>query len=271
MPRRAPSPSSLVARRLLPLLLGAALLPGAAHAQEWQAYSYPDQGVAFQLPAVPTVKDETAATPTGVKAPVKTWRAEGKGIVYTLQVFDLSKAQVNAGAIVADTEKALVGAGQVAVAVDSRINRRFGRELTINAADGSRLTVALFYFDGRLYQLLAKALPPDPADRSAQAIHFQQSLQFVGQQGDGFGPGPGGGGPGGPGGPGGGFGGRGRFGPGGGGPAAQAACAGKAAGDKVSLQTPDGQTTAATCVLVARPDRPPGGGGRGGPGGPPPD
>jgi hypothetical protein len=247
MPRRAKHAFAL------PLLLAAALLPGLARAQGWQEYSYPDQGVAFQLPAVPSVKDETAATPTGVMAPVKTWRAQGDRIVYTLQIFDLSKAQVNAQTIIADTEKALVGAGRVDVAVDSRINRRFGRELTINAADGSRLTVALFYFDGHLYQLLAKALPPDPADRSAQAIHFQQSLQFVGLQGQGFGGGFGG--------PGGGFGGRGRFGPGGpgGGPGAQNACVGKAAGDKVTLQTPNGQTPA-TCVLVARPDRPPDGG-----------
>jgi hypothetical protein len=250
MPRRA--------RRLLPLLLATALLPCAARAQEWQEYRYPDQNIVFQLPVVPKMEDGTAATPTGLKAPVKTWRAEGKGILYSFQVFDLSKAQVNEQTVVADTEKALIGAGRVDVAVDSRINRRFGRELTINAADGSRLTVALFYFDQHLYLLLAKALPPDPTDRSAQAIHFQQSLQFVGLQGQGFGGGFGGG-PGGPGGPGGGFGGRGRFGPGGG-AANQAACQGKAAGDRVTIQTPDGQSAEATCVLVARPDRPPGGG-----------
>jgi hypothetical protein len=253
MPRRAQCQFAL------PLLLAAALLPGAARAQGWQEYSYPDQGVAFQLPAVPSVQDRTAATPTGVTAPVKTYRAQGDRILYTLDIFDLSKAQVNAATIIADTEKALVGAGRVDVAVDSRINREFGRELTINAADGSRLTVALFYINQHLYQLVAKAMPPDPTDRSAQAIHFQQSLQFVGLNGQGFGGGFGGG-PGPPDGPGG-FRGRGRFGPGGGaGPAAQAACAGKAAGDKVTFQTPDGQQTQATCTLVARPDRPPDGG-----------
>jgi hypothetical protein len=257
--RRAQRPLALL------LLVGAALLPGLAQAQGWQEYSYPDQGVAFQLPAAPSVQDTTAATPTGVTAPVKTYRAEGDRIVYTLRIFDLSKAQVNAGTIVADTEKALVGAGKVAVAVDSRINRQFGRELTVNAADGSRLTVALFYFNQHLYELVAKAMPPDPADRSAQAIHFQQSLQFVGQNGPGFGGGFAGGGPGGfGGGEEGNFGPRGRFGLGGGGRAAQDACLGKAAGARVTLQTPDGGQTEATCVLVARPDRPPGGG-------PPPD
>lgn len=267
MSPRAPRPFSPVALRLLPLLLATALFPGAARAQGWQEYSYPDQGFAFQLPAAPTVQEGTAATPTGVSAPVKTYKAQGDHIVYTLQIFDLSKAPVNAGTIIAETEKALVGAGRVDVAVDSRINRQFGRELTVSATDGSRLTVALFFMNQHLYQLEAKALPPDPADRSAQAIHFQQSLQFVGQNGQGFGGGfaggPGGGRFGGPGG--GGFGGRGRFGPGGGGagPAAQAACTGKAAGDKVTFQTPDGQATPATCVLVARPDQPPGGPPRG--------
>lgn len=237
-------------RPLLLLLLAAAVTPGHAHAQApgWQAYSYPEQNVAFQLPAAPRVEDGTEATPTGVQAPVRIYSARGEGIEYSLRIFDLSKARVNETAIVADTEKALTGAGRVDVAVNSRINRQFGRELTIAAADGSRLTVALFYFNQHLYQLVARALPPDPADRSAQAIHFQQSLQFVGLQGQGFGGGFGRGG----------FGGRGRFGPGGGGPAAQAACAGKAAGDKVTVQTPDGQTQDATCVLLARPDRQPG-------------
>jgi len=265
MPRRAPSPLPAA----LPLLLAAALLPATApsqaHAQGWQEYSYPDQGVAFQLPAAPKVEDGSAATPTGLDAPVKTWRSEGQGIVYSLRIFDLSKAQVNADTIVADTEKAITGTGRVDVAVNSRINRQFGRELTISAADGSRLTVALFYVNQHLYELVAKALPPDPADRSAQAIHFQQSLQFVGLNGQGFGGGFGGGR----------GGGRGRFGPGGGpggglGPGGQAACAGKAAGDKVTVQTPDGQNTPATCVLVPRPDRPPVGG-PGRPGGPPGD
>jgi hypothetical protein len=254
MPRRAPRSLALT------LLIAGALLPAVAHAQSWQEYSYPDQNVAFQLPAAPAVADAMETTPTGIKAPAKTYRAQGDRIVYSLRIFDLSKAQVNEAAIVADTEKALIGAGKVDVAVNSRINRQFGRELTINAADGSRLTVALFYFNQHLYELVARALPPDPTDRSAQAIHFQQSLQFVGGDGPGFGGGFGGGPGGFRGGPGG-FGGRGRFGPGGGGPgpAAQQACAGKAAGDKVALQTPDGQTTDATCVLVARPDRTPGG------------
>jgi hypothetical protein len=247
--------------RIAPILaLGAVLTPAAALAQGWQEYSYPDQGVIFQLPTPPAVQDAMAPTPTGVMAPVRTYSARQDGIVYTLSIFDLSKAKVDANAIIGQTETALTAGGKVAIAVDSRINRQFGRELTVNAADGSRLTLALFYINQHLYELVAKALPPDPVDRSAQAIHFQQSLQFVGQNGQGFGGGFAGGG-------GGGFGGRGgRFGPGRGGPnpQAQAACMGKAPGDAVQLQTPDGAVPA-TCVLVARPNRPPG------EGPPPPD
>lgn len=268
MPNASRPIPSIAQAALAPLLAGA-LLAGSAMAQAqapgpapspvpgaWQEYRYPDQGVVFQLPVPPSVQDGTGPTPTGITAPVTTYRAQGDRIVYTLQIFDLSKAGVNGDTIIADTEKALAGSGKVDVAVNARINRQFGRELTIETADGGRLTAALFYVNQRLYELVAKALPPDPADRSAQAIHFQQSLQFTGEDGQGFG---------------GGFAGRGgRFGGGpGGGQAAQAACAGKAAGDKVTLQTPDGNSQAATCVLVARPDRPPGGG-RGGPGGPPP-
>jgi len=237
-------------RLILAISLAVALAPAAALAQTWQVYSYPDQGFAMQLPAPPAVEDGTRIAPNGAMTPAKVYSAKGAGIVYTLSVFDYSKSAADQREAIAQAERAL--GGTVAVAVDARINRQFGRELAIDAKDGSRLTVALFYQNQHLYQLVATALPPNATDQSAAALHFQQSLQFIG---------PDGGGGGGPGGDGGGrF--RGPGGRGGGGfnPQAQAACAGKAAGDAVQLQTAQGGV-AATCVLVARPNRPAPGGG----------
>ncbi len=244
-------------RLILAFGLAAALAPAVALAQTWQVYSYPDQGFAVQLPTAPSLEDGARMAPNGTLTPAKVYSAKGAGILYTLSVFDYSKSTADQKDVIAQAEKALGGA--VAVAVDARINRQFGRELTIDAKDGSRLTVALFYQNQHLYQLIATALPPDATDRSAAALHFQQSLQFIGANN-----GPDGGGRGGPAGDGGG-----RFGgPGGRGgafnPQAQRACAGKAPGDAVQLDTPQGGVPA-TCVLVARPNRPPPGDG------PPPD
>jgi hypothetical protein len=252
-------------RSVAALAVAAFLIPAAALAQAWQPYSYADQGFAVQLPAAPSVQDATFTTPTGQSAPMKVYAEHQDGIDYSLRVIDLSALKPAQADAIAWAERALSASGKVTVAIDARINRAFGRELSITGADGGRSAVAIFFLNNKLYELIGRALPPNAAAHSGDAVRFQQSLQFVGGQGGGFGgPGAFGGQ-----GRGGGFGGPGRR--GGGNPQAAQACVGKAAGDKVQLDTPEG-AMAATCVLVARPDRPPGGGfgDRGGPPPPPP-
>jgi hypothetical protein len=151
-------------------------------------------------------------------------------------------------ATIAETEKSVGASGKVTVAIDARVNRSFGRELSVTGADASRSAIAIFFVNKHLYKLVGEALPPNAIERSGDTIRFQESLQFIGANG-GFGGGFGGRG-----------GGRGR---GGFNPQAQAACMGKSAGDAVQLDTPGGPVPA-TCTLVARPNRPPNG-----PNGPP--
>jgi hypothetical protein len=242
-------------RWLAVYLVASLLAPGPALAQAWQSYRYADQGVSFQSPAKPDVTTGTYALDPGVSVPATIYTAKQDNVVYTLTVADLSKTPIDQKAAIDGAEKRLSAGGTVTFSVDARIDRDYGRELSVSGADGSRSSIALFYVNRHLYQLVGMALPPDAAAGSGNTIRFQQSLQFGGPPGGGFG--------------GGGFGGGGRRGFGGGGPnpEAQAACAGKKAGDAVSITTPEGKV-AATCVLVARPNRPP----RGGPGadGPPP-
>jgi hypothetical protein len=175
-------------RLILALALAA---PAPALAQSWQVYSYPDQGFAFQLPVAPTVSDGAAETWNGQAAPVRTYSAQAPGIVYTLAIVDLSKTGVEGAQALVLAEKALGDRGKVAVAVNARINRQYGRELTLDANDGSRLTAALFVINQHLYRLTAQALPPNPQERSSAALHFQQSLEFLGESrgfgGEGFG------------------------------------------------------------------------------------
>ena len=53
----------------------------------------------------------------------------------------------------------------------------YGRQLSILGSDGSRSSVALFDYRGRLYQIEGKSLPTGNA--TADAIRFQQSLIFT--------------------------------------------------------------------------------------------
>jgi hypothetical protein len=252
-------------RRLALCLTATFLAPLPALAQTWQTYSYPDLEVAFQTPAKPEITSGTYAAKPGVSVPATIYTAKRDNVVYSLTVADFSKTPIDDKTAIGDAEKMVSATGKVTFSVDARIDRDYGRELSIDGADGSRSAVAIFFVGQRLYELIGQSLPPDAAAGSGNTLRFQQSLRFGGPGG-----GPGGGGP-----PGGGRrGGRGGFGGGFGGgpnPQALAACVGKKAGDAASLTTPEGDV-AATCVLVARPNRPPGGGpGQGRPPPPPPD
>jgi hypothetical protein len=221
------------------ILFATLLCPMVAAAQDWQAYPYPDPGFAIQFPAPPAVEKSTVRNPGGVLLPMTRYALHQDRIVYSLNVVDYSGTNADGTATIAETEKSFGSAGKVTVAIDARINRSFGRELSVNGADGSRSAVAIFFVNRHLYTLVGQALPPNAIEKSGDAIRFQQSLQFIGANGGagGFG----------------GFGdrGAGRF-RGGFNPQAQNVCVGKSVGDTVQLQTPGGPVEA-TCTLIARP------------------
>jgi hypothetical protein len=240
--------------RSLSLGLTAVLLsPLPASAQTWQTYRYPEVSVSFQAPSKPEAAIGTYKPKSGPVAPTIIYTAKLDNVVYSLTVADFGKTQIDPKTAIGDAEATIAATGKVTSAVDARIDQDYGRELTLAGSDGSRSAVAIFYADQHLYELVGQSLPPDAASGSGNIIRFQQSLQLGG---------PRGGGP-----PRDGFGRRGGRG-GGLNPQALAACEGKKAGDAISLTTPQGDVQA-TCVLAARPDRPPPGSGFGGP--PPPN
>jgi hypothetical protein len=230
-------------KAMVAILIAACLTPLAAVAQEWKAYSYPDPGFAIQFPAAPTVENSTLKPSAGVSLPMTRYSVREDRVIFALRVVDYSSTNADEKTTIADAEKAFGASGKVTVAIDARVNRSFGRELSVNGGDGSRSTVAIFFVNKHLYTLVGEALPPDAIQKSGDTIRFQESLQFIGQNG-GFGGGGGFGGPG-----------AGRF-RGGFNPQAQTACDGKSVGDAVQLDTPGGPV-AAICTLVARPIAPP--------------
>jgi hypothetical protein len=282
---------------IVAIVMAAVLMPVPATAQEWKTYNYPDPGFAVQFPADPVVAKSTVRTANYNSLPMTRYIVRQEGITCTVSVVDYSTTNADALSTIAETERSIGATGKVIVATGARVNRSFGRELSLSGTDGSRSAVAIFFVNKHLYTVVGQALPPNAIEKSGDAVRFQESLQFLGDNG-GFGSlfffgrnGGGGGGGGGSGGAGGSSGGgsgtggdgagtgssggtggtggdvSGGGGPRGGGggrfrgginPQAQAACVGKSAGDAVQLETPGGPV-AATCTLVARPNMPPSG------------
>jgi hypothetical protein len=268
--------AEMMMKGMVAIVITGVLLPVAARAQEWKAYSYPDPGFAIQFPADPTIEKGAVKTSLWGSLPVTRYTVAQDHIQYSVSVVDYSSSNADSLTTIGETEKTLGASGKVTAAIGARVNRSFGRELSINGNDGSRSAIAIFFVDKHLYTVVGKALPPNAIERSGDAIRFEESLQFIGVNsgfggigvfGGLFGHGGGGAGlgaggaavPGSPGrsseaaGGGGGDGSRFRGGPN---PRAEAACAGKSVGDAVQLETPNGPV-AATCTLVARPNVPP--------------
>jgi hypothetical protein len=161
-------------------IVGVLLAPLPASAQAWQNYDYADVGFAVHFPAPPAVTKGVYQA-AGVSAPSTLYSVRQDNVIYTVTVADFSQTALEKDAAIADAVKAFGEKGEIKVDVEARINTQFGHELSIGNKDGSRSTVAIFFFNHHLYQLEGRALPPDPTARSSSLIRFQQSLQFFGR------------------------------------------------------------------------------------------
>jgi hypothetical protein len=260
--------------RLSAVLFSGLMISSAAHAQEWRTYTYPDRGFAIQFPGVPDVQATKVRDSAGLTLPVTRYVVRRNRVQYTLSVVDYSSTNADSLSTIGEAAESFSAKGKVSANTGARVNGSHGRELTITEGDGSRSDIAIFFVNNHLYTAVGKALGPNPMERSVDTARFQQSLQFLADDSGFLGL----------------FGGRGRTisrepastitsgsrsangiragsGTGGSGSSAgqhvrtvanrraDAACAGKSAGDVVQLDTPAGPVPA-TCTLTARPNPP---------------
>ncbi|HLH96473.1 MAG TPA: hypothetical protein VKW08_15260 [Xanthobacteraceae bacterium] len=166
-------------RCFLPVLLVlAALLAGRpACAQDWKEYAYPDYAFAVSFPVEPTVEATTYQTAEGRLAPARTYAASAAGSIFKMTVVDLAGTSLAEAAILDHAVEILAQGREIKLDIPHRISRVFGRQLSLQAPDGSRSSVAVFFHDGRLYQIEGKSLAGGSG--TSEAIRFQQSLVFT--------------------------------------------------------------------------------------------
>lgn len=152
-------------------------LSSPASAQSWKEYSYPDFAFTVSFPAEPKTETTTYTTGDGQAVPAQVYSVTEATGTFKMTVVDLSKAGLDDAAVIDHAVKALGESGEVKVNIPARVGRVFGRQLSILGADGSRSSVAMFYYEGRLYQIDGTSLPPGNA--TSDAIRFQQSLIFT--------------------------------------------------------------------------------------------
>jgi hypothetical protein len=96
-----------------------------------------------------------------------------------MTVAELEGTNLGESAVIDFAIKAVSQAATMRLNIPACIYAVYGRQLTIEGADGSRSMVQLFDYHGRLYQIEAKALPGQNfSDLQSDVVRFHQSLSF---------------------------------------------------------------------------------------------
>jgi hypothetical protein len=167
----------LIAPTLALFSLGLLAGHGAAAAEDWREYSDPDYAFRVSFPGEPKIETTTYQAADGRAVPARVYSVAQDNGVFKVTVADLTETGLEESAVIDHAIKALTQGGEIKVNIPHRVSRVLGRQLSILGQDGSRSTVALFDYKGRLYQVEGISLPSGNA--TADAIRFQQSLIFT--------------------------------------------------------------------------------------------
>ena len=161
---------------LVPVIFAVA---GPAAAESWQEYSYPDYSFRVSFPAEPQIEVTTYRVTDDRAVEAHVYAVHRQDAEFTITVAELADPAPEETAVIDRAINTLSAGGEVKVNIPHRINRVFGRQLSIVQGDGSRTAAAVFDYNGRLYQIEGKSLPTG-GDATADAIRFVQSLIFTG-------------------------------------------------------------------------------------------
>ena len=163
--------------RLIAFALAAFVAGGPAAAQTWQEYSYPAYSFTVAFPAEPQIETTTYRLADGRTVDAHVYSVSQNDSVLKVTIAELGNSGLDESAVIDYATKTLSAGGEVKINIPHRVYQVYGRQLSILGTDGSRSTVALFDFNGRLYQVEGKALHGgNPLDM----LRFQQSLVFTG-------------------------------------------------------------------------------------------
>ena len=164
--------------RSILIILTAFTLCSPAAAQSWEEYSYPDYAFSVTFPANPKVENTTYQAANGRAVPARVYSVQQTSSELKVTIADLANTNLDETAVIDHAIKTLSAGGEVTFNIPQRIYRVYGRSVGIKGGDGSRSTIGVFDYRGRLYQIEAKALPGG-SDGAAETLRFQQSLVFT--------------------------------------------------------------------------------------------
>ena len=165
--------------RPIAFVLATFVASAPAAAQGWEEYSYPDYAFSVAFPANPQVDKTTYQIADNRSVPARIYSVRQANVAFSMIVAELEGTNFEENAVVDHAIKMLSQSATVRLNIPARIYRVYGRQLTLEGADGSRSMVQLFDHNDRLYQIEAKALPDqNVSNPQSDVVRFHQSLSF---------------------------------------------------------------------------------------------
>ena len=165
--------------RPIAFVLATFVASAPAAAQGWKEYSYPDYAFSVAFPANPQVDTTTYQITDNRSVPARIYSVRQANVVFSMIVAELEGTNLEESAVVDHAIKMLSQSATVRLNIPARIYQVYGRQLTVEGADGSRSMVQLFDYKDRLYQIEAKALPgQNVSNPQSDVVRFHQSLSF---------------------------------------------------------------------------------------------
>ncbi|HEX5280568.1 MAG TPA: hypothetical protein VFW28_10865 [Micropepsaceae bacterium] len=172
----------------LPLIAAAALFAVPVAAADWQQLVFPDQQFVIETPVSLVKGSGNYRSAVVGQMPTVTYTGELDKIRYRVTVIDISKQPADPENLFAEMESIIETQGKVLENDSQRIGNgriaHFGRELLVQANDGSLRRIGLMYANGRLYQIEGTVLPGGDTqsifpERFAGSILFDLDLKAL--------------------------------------------------------------------------------------------
>lgn len=157
------------------------ILAVPAFAADWKPLKDPDGRFTIDLPAQPTVTDDTTKNPTdGSDVPMHEYIIDQGDVAFIVIVSDLSKYPG------ADPRKVLDGAVEGGKKGNTTVSDGFlnldgqvGRSVVMLDKDNNRINNHLFFVKGVLYQVMVATSPKVTDVQLGQGLRFQDSFHFT--------------------------------------------------------------------------------------------
>jgi hypothetical protein len=145
----------------------------------WRAYISHPLGFAFAAPGELKVEKGTYRGIVGGSRDTIVYRFVDDDIEYKAVVIDMRDKSNDAATLLGEAEFAFQEGRKVLMDTFGRVDRQYGRKLTIDLPNnGGRATAAFYFINGRIISLQATVLPANGDYETPETARFVDSISF---------------------------------------------------------------------------------------------